>query len=143
MLAEGFGKRGKDDTLDEVLAAPDREELLFWLRHQPLMHLEDGYALVHAGLLPQWSAVQARALAREVETALQGENFRDCLAHLWGSEPNAWDDGLTGWERLRVVVNAMASASKLWIAPLFGTISSMRSWVLKAIAVARSTMYDA
>lgn len=107
MLAEGFGKRGKDDTLDEVLAAPDREELLFWLRHQPLMHLEDGYVLVHAGLLPQWSPVQARALAREVESALQGENFRDCLAHLWGSEPNAWDDGLTGWERLRVVVNAM------------------------------------
>ena len=68
MTAEGFGKRGKGDTFDEILAAPDRDELLEWLRHQPLCHVEKTYCMVHAGLLPQWTAEQARALAAEVET---------------------------------------------------------------------------
>lgn len=107
MRSEGFSKKHSDDTLDDILEAPDREELLDWLRHRPLMHVENGYALVHAGLLPQWTVLQARALAREVESALQGDDYRECLAHMWGSEPNAWSDELTGWERMRVIVNAM------------------------------------
>jgi bis(5'-nucleosyl)-tetraphosphatase (symmetrical) len=107
MLAEGFGKRGKGDTFDEILAAPDREELLFWLRHQALCHIENGHCLVHAGLLPQWTAVQARALAGEVEQALRGPDWRAFMAHMWGSEPDAWQDKLEGWPRLRVIVNAM------------------------------------
>ncbi|MDE2584236.1 MAG: symmetrical bis(5'-nucleosyl)-tetraphosphatase, partial [Betaproteobacteria bacterium] len=102
MVAEGFGKRGKDDTLGAILAAPDRDELIGWLRCQPLMHLEQGFAMVHAGLLPQWKAKKARKLAAEVETALQGKNYRELLANMWGSEPAAWDDGLSGWGRLRV-----------------------------------------
>jgi len=108
MVAQGGMKRRQgDDTLDEVLAAPDRDELLNWLRHQPLMHLEGGHAMVHAGLLPQWTATEARRLAAEVESALQADNYRDFLANMWGSEPAAWDEGLTGWPRLRVIVNAM------------------------------------
>jgi bis(5'-nucleosyl)-tetraphosphatase (symmetrical) len=107
MLAEGFGKRGKGDTFDEILAAPDREELLFWLRHQALCHIENGHCLVHAGLLPQWTAIQARALAAEVEQALRGSDWRAFMAHMWGSEPDAWQDKLEGWPRLRVIVNAM------------------------------------
>ena len=107
MVAEGFGKRGKDDTLGAILAAPDRDELIGWLRYQPLMHLEQGFAMVHAGLLPQWKAKKARKLAAEVEAALQGENYREFLGNLWGSEPAAWDDELSGWARLRVIVNAM------------------------------------
>ncbi|MEO8411436.1 MAG: symmetrical bis(5'-nucleosyl)-tetraphosphatase, partial [Propionivibrio sp.] len=59
MAAEGFGKRGKNDTFDDVLAAPDRDELLDWLRRQPLCHVDNGYCLVHAGLLPQWTVAQA------------------------------------------------------------------------------------
>lgn len=107
MLAEGYSKKHGDDTLDDVLAAPDRDELLDWLRRQPLMHAADGCALVHAGLLPQWTVAQARGLAREVEAALQGDDYRDCLANMWGSEPAAWCDDLTGWPRMRVIVNAM------------------------------------
>ncbi|HJW02492.1 MAG TPA: symmetrical bis(5'-nucleosyl)-tetraphosphatase [Azospira sp.] len=107
MVAEGFGKRGKDDTLGAILAAPDRDELIGWLRCQPLMHLEQGFAMVHAGLLPQWKAKKARKLAAEVETALQGKNYRELLANMWGSEPAAWDDDLAGWGRLRVIINAM------------------------------------
>ncbi len=108
MVAEGGAKfRGKDDTLQEILDAPDREELLDWLRHQPLCHTEGDYCLVHAGLLPDWTALRARELAREVETALQGPQFKEFILNLWGSEPAGWSDDLEGWARLRVIVNAM------------------------------------
>ncbi len=108
MVAEGAAKfRGKDDTLHAVLDAPDRAELLHWLRHLPLCHTEGNYCMVHAGLLPQWTANQARQLAREVENTLQGEQYHDFVAHMWGSEPASWSDDLDGWARLRVIVNAM------------------------------------
>jgi bis(5'-nucleosyl)-tetraphosphatase (symmetrical) len=108
MVAEGGAKyRGKDDTLQAILDAPDRDELLDWLRRQALCHLENGHCLVHAGLLPQWSAGQARELAREVETALTGPQYREFILNLWGSEPASWSDDLAGWPRLRVIVNAM------------------------------------
>lgn len=108
MLAAGVEKRrGKDDTLDDILGAPDREDLLDWLRRRPLCHTEGEYCLVHAGLLPQWTAAQARALAAEVEGLLQGETYRDALAQMWGSEPARWSDDLAGWDRMRVIVNAM------------------------------------
>ena len=108
MVAEGVEKRrGKDDTLDDILAATDCDELLAWLRHQKLCHIENGYCLVHAGLLPQWTVAEARALAAEVEALLQGPAYRDVLAHMWGSEPAAWNKELQGWDRMRVIVNAM------------------------------------
>jgi bis(5'-nucleosyl)-tetraphosphatase (symmetrical) len=105
--AEGFWRRRADDTLDEVLAAADGAELVAWLRARPLMHLEGRYAMVHAGLLPQWSLGRARELAQEVEAALQGPNYRDFLANMYGSKPDRWDDALAGHDRLRVIVNAM------------------------------------
>ena len=108
MVAEGGAKfRGKDDTIQPILDAPDCAELLYWLRQQPLCHTEGDYCLVHAGLLPQWTAAQARELAREVEAKLQGPDFHDFVVNLWGSEPAGWSDDLTGWPRLRVIVNAM------------------------------------
>lgn len=99
--------RAKDDTLDEVLQAPDREELLEWLRRRPLMHLDNGYAMVHAGLLPQWTAQQARRLAAEVEGALAGPHFREVLMNIWGNKPDEWHDSLHGYERFRAIINAM------------------------------------
>ncbi len=107
MLAEGHSKKRDDDTLDAILAAPDRDKLLNWLRHRPMMHVEKGHALVHAGLLPQWTVAQALSLAGEVEAALRAETYRDFLANMWGSEPPYWREDLAGWPRLRVVVNAM------------------------------------
>ena len=108
MVAEGGAKfRGKDDTIQAVLDAPDAGELLAWLRRQPLCHTEDEFCLVHAGLLPQWTAARARALAGEVEEMLQGPRFHEFILNLWGSEPASWSDDLTGWPRLRVIVNAM------------------------------------
>lgn len=108
MVAYGaIRNRGKDDTIQAVLDAPDREVLLSWLRTRPLMHVENGFAMVHAGLLPGWTVEQARALAREVEGALAGPYHSDLLHNMWGSEPAAWSDDLRDYERMRVIVNAM------------------------------------
>ncbi|MBI5899427.1 MAG: symmetrical bis(5'-nucleosyl)-tetraphosphatase [Rhodocyclales bacterium] len=107
MQSEGCGKANREDTLAPILAAPDRDELLSWLRAQPLFHVEGEWAMVHAGLLPEWTVAQAQALSDEVSTALQAPNFEEFLANMWGSEPATWHDDLAGWDRLRVVVNAM------------------------------------
>lgn len=104
---EGCGRRRADDTFAEVFAAPDAAELLAWLRTRPLMHVEGGWAMVHAGILPPWSVPKAAALAREVERALAGAGYREFLAHLYGSRPQRWTEDLAGWDRLRVIVNAM------------------------------------
>lgn len=107
MAAAGAANTHASDTLQPILSAPDRNELLFWLRHQKLLHQDGDYVMVHAGLLPGWSVTQAAQLAQEVECALRKENFQKVLSRLYGNKPNYWHDGLTGDERLRVIVNAM------------------------------------
>ena len=107
MQSEGYGKASREDTFHDVLGAADRDELLLWLRAQPLFHVEGQWAMVHAGLLPGWTVEQAQTLSGEASAALTADNFRDFLANMWGSEPVAWRDDLAGWDRLRVVVNAM------------------------------------
>jgi bis(5'-nucleosyl)-tetraphosphatase (symmetrical) len=105
--AEGIQKRKPRDTLEDVLGAPDCGELMQWLRHRPMFHVEGVHAMVHAGLLPQWSVKRAAGLAQEVEAALRAPGYRAFLERMYGDEPNAWDDGLEGVDRLRVIVNAM------------------------------------
>lgn len=104
---EGFERPRKDDTFQDVLAAPDAKRLVDWLRQRPMMHAEGDYAMVHAGLLPQWTVEKAVALGNEVEAALRGPDYRAFLAHMYGSKPGEWSDRLAGWDRLRVIVNAM------------------------------------
>ncbi len=104
-VAEGAAELHRTDTLDEVLNAPDRDELLAWLRQQRLLHAEGDHVLVHAGLLPQWSVKQAASLAREVESALRGDDYATFLHRMYGNTPHAWDDGLDGYKRLRVITN--------------------------------------
>ena len=96
-----------NDTLDDVLRAPDRAQLIDWLRARPLAHEEHGALFVHAGVLPQWSAAQTLACAREVEQRLQGADYRDFLARMYGNQPARWDDSLRGDDRLRCIVNAL------------------------------------
>lgn len=106
-LAEGHVKSRGDDTLEEVLEAPDRGELLEWLRTRPMVHVAGNTVLVHAGLLPQWSIAAARSLASEVEVELQGPGYSKFLRTLYGSRPDRWSDDLSGPDRWRVIVNAM------------------------------------
>lgn len=104
-LAEGFATQKPKDTIDDVLAAPDRDELLTWLRHRPLMHVEDNHALLHAGLLPSWTIDYAQARAREAEGVLRGEHYRELLREIYGDEPRNWSENLSGNDRLRTIIN--------------------------------------
>ncbi len=105
--AVGAVKVRKKDSLTEVLDAPDCEDLLFWLRHQPLLHHDEqlGYTMVHAGLPPQWDLATAESCAREVETVLQNRNYGELLKHMEGDKPRLWSNDLEGWDRLRFIVN--------------------------------------
>jgi bis(5'-nucleosyl)-tetraphosphatase (symmetrical) len=106
-VALGISRVRSGDTLDEVLAAPDRKPLLEWLLHRPLLHEERArnLALVHAGLPPQWDMPTARACAREVERALRDDPAQ-LFQKMYGDEPTRWDDALAGAERLRFIVNS-------------------------------------
>jgi bis(5'-nucleosyl)-tetraphosphatase (symmetrical) len=105
-IAAGHRAPHRGDTLDEVLAAPDRDEIVHWLAARPLVVVEQEHLLVHAGLLPQWTPATALMLAREVHAALTGPHSREFLGVLYGDEPRAFSDALTGYDRLRVIVNA-------------------------------------
>lgn len=109
LLATAYGirKPGRSDTLEAILQAPDREELLAWLRQQPLARLHQNHLIVHAGVLPQWSVQQTLSLAHEVAQALQGPQWLDFLRIMYGNAPTQWDDALTGAARLRCIVNAL------------------------------------
>ncbi len=106
-VACGAQKVSGSDTLTEILAAPDRDQLIEWLRHRPLALMARGHLLVHAGVLPQWSAEQTLALAAEVEAVLRGPDWVDFLGQMYGNTPDHWDDGLRGVARLRCIVNAL------------------------------------
>lgn len=106
-VANGIRQIHRSDTVQEILEAPDREQLLEWLRCQPLALFEAGHLLVHAGVLPQWTLEQTLALAQEVETVLRGPNWLDFLKHMYGNVPDRWSDDLQGYDRLRCIVNAL------------------------------------
>ena len=106
-VAAGHGELREQDTLHATLDAPDADELIDWLRTRPLMHVEDGYAMVHAGLLPSWTVARALELAHEVEQKLRGRGYDTVLARMYGNEPDRWNDALRGDERRRVIINAM------------------------------------
>jgi bis(5'-nucleosyl)-tetraphosphatase (symmetrical) len=108
--AMGVSPVKRRDTLDEVLDAPDRDDLLAWLRSRPLMHREDGHVLVHAGLFPSWSLDKAERLAREVEDWLRGDGAARLVETIERKMPERWNGGLSGWDRART---ALAGFAKL------------------------------
>ncbi len=107
LAGAGLVRANKKDTLDHVLAAPDRDELLHWLRHRPLIHHDAARntAMIHAGLAPTWTVAQALALAEEVHAVLRGDDYLKFFADLFGDRADTWRDDLVGSERLRVIVN--------------------------------------
>jgi len=108
-LAVKYGARPahKGDTLQPSIDAPDSDALYTWLRHQPLIWFEHDYAMLHAGLLPQWSIQTALALANEVEQTLQGDDFLVFFQKMYGGLPNQWHQNHSGYDRLRVITNAL------------------------------------
>lgn len=105
-VAAGVAELHHSDTLDEILAASDRDVLLTWLRHQRMLYVQDNYMLLHAGLMPEWSVAQALNLAQEVEQALRGDDYVTFLEKMYGNTPHQWDDTHKGYSRLRVITNA-------------------------------------
>ena len=110
-LAHGVRQPHRGDTLLPVLDAPDRSALLDWLASQRLAIFErlagHPVLMVHAGVLPSWSAEQTLALAAEVEAVLRGADLPGFLARMYGNEPAVWNENLTGAERLRTIVNVL------------------------------------
>jgi len=109
LLAVAFGSRQKlreDDTLDDVLSAADRHALLEWLLRQPLAVREGSDLMLHAGVVPQWSADEVLQYAREVEHALQA-NPQALFDVMYGNKPDCWRDELDGSDRLRFIINVL------------------------------------
>lgn len=107
VVAAGFVQMKKGDTLTALFEAEDGQQLLDWLRHQRLAYSDGTHLMVHAGLLPQWTVAQTLSYAAEVETALQAESYLDFLANMYGNQPDHWQANLVGFDRLRVITNAL------------------------------------
>ncbi len=106
-VAHGFRAPHRNDTMDKVLLAHDRNDMLEWLRRQRMAIRAHGWLMVHGGVLPQWDVTQVMLLAAEVEEVLRGPGLHDFLRAMYGNEPAQWNDSLTGAPRLRVIVNAL------------------------------------
>ncbi len=110
-VAHGVRKPHRKDTVNDILTAPDREAMLDWLRwqHMAMLKTLDSHSvlMVHAGVLPAWTAPKTMALAAEVEAVLRSPALGDFLHEMYGNQPNAWHDNLSGTARLRVIVNAL------------------------------------
>jgi bis(5'-nucleosyl)-tetraphosphatase (symmetrical) len=106
-IAAGVRKASPADTLDEILTAPDAEELLSWLRQQPLLHHDEklDYCMVHAGIPPQWTLKKAIKRAQEVENVLRSKDYTLFLSTMYGNTPAGWKKGLGDVERWRVITN--------------------------------------
>lgn len=105
----GFAKVKKKDQTAAILSAPDCDELMHWLRQQPLIveHPQHQFIMVHAGISPQWAPQQALQLAEEVHQVLRGDHYAEFFQHMYGDLPNAWSDDLAGFARLRFIVNVL------------------------------------
>lgn len=95
------------DTIRDVFDAADADDLLNWLRQQKLFHYDAqlDFAMVHAGLPPEWSVDEALLHASEVESVLTSDNWRDYFMHMYGNKPKRWSEALAGWDRLRFITN--------------------------------------
>ena len=107
-MACGVGRQPVSKDLDRILKATDSDTLLNWLRRRPLLHHDKSldFTLVHAGLPPQWNLRMAKARAREAEKALRGKKYATVLRQMYGDKPARWNKNLTGYARLRFIINA-------------------------------------
>lgn len=104
-IAEGVRTPSKKDTIGDVLEANDAEELLHWLRHQPLLLTVNNYHIVHAGIPSIWPIKQAHQLANEVASVIQSDQRKLYFENMYGDSPNTWSDQLQGPERWRLITN--------------------------------------
>lgn len=108
-VANGVRKPHRKDTLDEILDAEDKDELLDWVRNLPLLVNDSNlsFTMIHAGLPPKWTLEQAQVLANETETLLRSEQFEDFIQHMYGDNPDKWSKSLAGYDRHRFIINCL------------------------------------
>lgn len=108
LVALAFGYSQQNKFLQPILDAPDAAEIINWLCHLPLLHHDEklNYVMVHAGIYPLWDLTQAKQYAKEVENVLHSQVLPEFLLHMYGDQPDHWNEELQGWERLRFIVNA-------------------------------------
>ena len=108
-VAEGIKPVRPADTLKKILNAPDRDELLHWLRHLPMLHVDDDLKtlMIHAGVYPGWGIKKLKRRAAEVEAVLRGDGYREFLASMYGRRPGTWKGELDGMDRIRFITNSM------------------------------------
>ncbi|TXD37235.1 symmetrical bis(5'-nucleosyl)-tetraphosphatase [Lujinxingia vulgaris] len=142
MLAVGLGghKPRDKDTFEDVLSAPDADELLEWLRHRPMIVRRGENLVVHAGLWPSWTASQAEAVAREVEGALRADDYRRVFEAMYGNEPRQWHEDLEGEARLRVAINIM---TRMRVLEGDGSLEFDYKSTYEAIEAPRHAWFDA
>jgi bis(5'-nucleosyl)-tetraphosphatase (symmetrical) len=106
-VSHGHGKLKRGDTLAEILTAADRDDLMNWLRQQPLFHYDEqlNTVMTHAGIPPCWDLAKTQSLASEVEAKLRSDRVDDFFATMYGNTPDKWRDDLTGLDRLRTITN--------------------------------------
>jgi len=106
-VAHGMRPAHRGDTLMDILDAPDRDAWIAWLREHRLAVHEQGWLMVHAGVVPQWDLPTTLRLAGEVEQHLRSDDMHEFLRVMYGNEPSRWDDSLAGHDRLRFAVNVL------------------------------------
>jgi bis(5'-nucleosyl)-tetraphosphatase (symmetrical) len=106
-VSAGIRKSKKDDTIEDILNAPDAADLLYWVRHRPIAHYAGDMLMVHAGVLPQWDVDLTLELAHDLEKALRRDNWKETLAGLYGNEPSRWSKDLKSIDRLRITCSAL------------------------------------
>ena len=136
LLAIAFDAQARKtkDTFDDILNAPDRDELLDWLRQQPLLHHDAilNRTLIHAGLPPQWNLAQAKACAKEVEQVLKNtDDAHELFKHMYGDTPDRWSNDLQGMDRLRFITNCL---TRLRVCTADGTLRLRAKNVPTALA---------
>ncbi|MDQ2927895.1 MAG: symmetrical bis(5'-nucleosyl)-tetraphosphatase [Pseudomonadota bacterium] len=106
-VASGVRPKQRSDTLDDILDAPDREAWIEWIRHRRMAVHEQGWLMLHAGVVPQWDLAKTLALAADLEHGLREAPLRDFLGAMFGNEPRQWSESLAGDARLRFTLNTL------------------------------------
>lgn len=97
----------KSDTLGAILRAPDANDIIDWLRARPLAHMHDNTLMVHAGVLPHWSAGRTLTLAAEVSARLKSAHWQDFLHEMIAGGKPHWKDGRQGQKRMRAILSVL------------------------------------
>lgn len=108
LIAAHYGVVKAHSSLQPVMKAPDREELIEWLRFRPILHVDSelGYCMAHAGVYPLWNLNQAQQFAREIEVPIRGATIKRWLKNVYGDKPELWNESLKSYDRHRFILNA-------------------------------------